>query len=155
MMDNQIIIRKARKEDIDSINQLSMEMHRYLARSVGIEFSDKDLEEEKINPSELKNILVAEVDGIVVGYVVFEEEEDEWYGRHLYLGEIAVTDTYRGKGIGERLMQRLFDICEKKKLNLKVDTLVTNTRTIDFYKKLGFKPFMIHYIKEYEKRLKL
>jgi len=146
-----IIIRKAERKDIPAINALTKEMHRYLGKIVGLKFKDKELKDEEIKPSELKGILAAEdkEKGKVVGYLIFspKTEYDEWYGKHVYLNEIAVSKKYRGKGIGKNLMNSFLKICKKKRASIKVDTLIKNKRTIEFYKKFGFKPFMVDFIR--------
>jgi len=153
------IIRPAEKRDIPSINMLTREMHKDLGKMVGLKFSNKDLEDESVRPSELKGIIVAEdkKTGKVLGYISFDQKpsEDEWYGKHIYLFEFAVTKEFRGKGIGETLIRKFIEKCKKKKLNIKVDTLVKNQRTVDFYRKLGFKPFMTYFVLDNNKKLKL
>jgi ribosomal protein S18 acetylase RimI-like enzyme len=150
-----ILIRQAKKQDIPIINSLTKEMHKFLGRMVGKEFSDKELKDEEIKVSELKGVLVAEdlTKKKVVGYISFSQktEENEWYGKHLYLYEFGVTKEYRGKGIGEKLMNKVIQVCKKKNLNIKVDTLIKNKKTIEFYRKIGFKPYMIYFIKEINK----
>ena len=150
-----ILIRQAKKQDIPIINSLTKEMHKFLGRIVEKEFSDKELKDEEIKVSELKGILVAEDSKKkkVVGYISFSQksEEDEWYGKHLYLYEFAVTEEYRGKGIGEKLINQVIRMCKKKNLNIKVDTLIKNKKIIEFYRKMGFKPYMIYFIKETNK----
>jgi len=147
-----ILIRKAKKQDVLTINSLTKEMHKFLGRMVGKEFSDKELKDEEVGVSELKGILVAEdlTKKKVVGYISFSQktEENEWYGKHLYLYEFAVAKEYRGKGIGEMLINRFVQMCRNKNLNIKVDTLIKNKKTIEFYRKMGFKPHTIYFIKE-------
>jgi len=155
----EIVIRSAKEEDVQAINSLNKEMHDYLSEQVGLKFSEEDLKDEKIDTSELNGIIVAEDTKIkkVVGYISFSQKPktNEWYGKHIYLYEIAVDSDYRKQGIGHKLMKKLMDKCEKLKLNIKVDTLVTNTSTIEFYKKLGFKPYMTFFIKENNFKLKI
>ena len=154
-----ITIRPAEKKDIPEINALTKEMHRCLGKQVGLSFSDRELDEERVSAAELKGIIVAEDKGTgrIVGYVSFSPKplHDEWYGKHIYVYEIAVKAGFRGKGIGKRLMERLISISDKRKLNLKIDTLVKNNGTIEFYKEMGFKPFMLYFVREHRKRLKL
>jgi len=148
-MRKEFIIRWANKKDIPAINSLTKEMHKLLGKLVGLRFSDKDLREEEVKISELKGIIVAEhKDDGVVGYISFDPKpsSDEWYGKHIYLNEIAVKKGFRGKGIGKELMNRFISICRRKKFNIKVDTLIKNKKTIEFYEKIGFKPLIINFI---------
>ena len=147
-----ILIRKAKKQDIPAINFLTKEMHRFLGKLAGKHFSAKQLKDEEVSVSELNGIIVADdvKNNKIVGYLSFSQkpEEDEWYGKHIYLYEFAVTKEYRGKGIGEELMKSFIEMCRKRNLNIKIDTLVKNHKTIVFYKRMGFKPFMLYFIKE-------
>ena len=156
---NEYILRYAKEKDIPAINSLSIEMHRYMGNLVGRKFSLMELEEEKVSKSELKGIIVAEEKsrGKVIGYTSFDTKPtyDEWYGKHIYLFEICVNNKYRGKGIGKLLINKVISFAKNKKANLKVDTFFKNKNTIEFYKKLGFKPFMTYFIRENEKKLKL
>ena len=148
-MKKDFIIRLANKKDIPAINSLTKEMHKLLGKLVGLRFSDKDLRDEEVKTSELKGILVAEHKGAgVVGYISFNPKPsfDEWYGKHIYLNEIAVKKGFRGEGIGKELMNRFISICKRKKVNIKVDTLIKNKKTIEFYEEMGFKPLMINFI---------
>lgn len=142
-------IRRAERKDIPRINALTKEMHLFLGRMVGIKLSKRDLEDEEIGASDLKGILVAEDSrtGEVVGYISFSPKPcyDEWYGKHIYLYELAVTRGFRGKGIGGMLMKRLISSCERRKLNIKADTFIKNKRMVAFNKKFGFKPLMIYF----------
>jgi len=150
-----IEIRWAKTQDIPRINSLTKEMHLYLGRMVGIRLSKKDLDDEEVNLSELKGILVAEnlKSGEVIGYISFSPKPcyDEWYGKHIYLYELTVTRSFRGKGIGEQLMGRFVSLCDKRGLNIKADTFIKNKRTVAFNKKFGFKPFMVYFKRSCER----
>ena len=156
---DEYIIRYAKQRDIPTINSLSIEMHRYMGNLVGLKFTRKELEKEKVSKSELKGIVIAEDKKLnkVIGYVSFgtKPSYDEWWGKHIYLSEIGVLKNYRGKGIGKLLINKVLDLAKEKKLNVKIDTLSNNKKTIEFYKKLGFKPFMTYFILENEKKLKI
>ena len=57
-----------------------------------------------------------------------------------YLSELYVLDSYRGQGVGKKLVY--FQWKYLKKLNINENTLTTalrkNKKTINFYKKLGY-----------------
>lgn len=151
-----VIIRKAERKDIPSINHLTKEMHIYLGKLAGMRFSKKDLKDEEVKPSELKSFYVAEdtKKKKAIGYINFEKKvmKNEWYGDHIYLSEFAVSKGYRGKGIGMLLMKKLVSFCEKRRLNIKVDTLVSNKNTIELYKRLGFIPLGVNFVRRHKKR---
>ena len=69
-----------------------------------------------------------------IGYVGLSVVFDEGY-----MGNLAVIEEYRRKGVGRMLMKEL--ICECKKLSLAFATLEvrdSNTPAVSLYKSLGF-----------------
>jgi ribosomal-protein-alanine N-acetyltransferase len=83
--------------------------------------------------------LVAIVDGEVVGYVMGEIEENEEM-RVGHVVNIAVSEEYRRKGIGTRLMEemeRRFQALGAKRVRLEVREANGGARA--FYKYLGYR----------------
>jgi len=55
------------------------------------------------------------------------------------IGIIGVTKEAQGKGIGRKLVEKIFQFAKKKKLRkVYVDTSANNTPAQKFYKKVGF-----------------
>ena len=105
-----VSIRRAAKEDIKSINRLTLQMHNHLGKLVGIEFSLDELEGEFYDESDsLDGVYVAEVDGENVGYISFTKKihEDEWCGRYYRLDHLIVDEKHRRKGYGTKLFEVL------------------------------------------------
>jgi len=151
-------VRQAKREDIEEINRLTVQMHDYLGRLVGIEFTQEDLKDEFFSESDaLDGVYVAEVDGEIVGYIAFSTQmrEDEWCGRNYRLEHLIVDEKHRRKGYGTKLLQALLLTAEEKDANVKADTFVKNTGTIEFFKSLGFKPFETIFVLDRKGRLKL
>ena len=151
-------VRRARREDIEAINRLTVQMHNYLGRLVGIEFSPEELEEEFFSETEsLDGVYVAELDGKIVGYISFSPkiQEDEWCGRNYRLEHLIVDEKHRRKGYATRLFNVLLRKAEKDDANVVADTFVMNEGTIEFYKSQGFKPFETIFLLDRKKRLKL
>jgi len=151
-------VRQAKREDIEEINRLTLQMHNHLGRLVGIEFSSDDLEEEFFSKSgSLDGVYVAEVNGKVVGYTSFSKQirEDEWCGRYYRLEHLIVDEKHRRKGYGTKLLEALLLRAQKDEANVVADTFVRNKGTIEFFKSLGFKPFETIFLLDRKKRLKL
>jgi len=151
-------VRQAKREDIEEINRLTVQMHDHLGRLVGIEFTQEDLKDEFFSESDaLDGVYVAEVDGEIVGYIAFSTQmrEDEWCGRNYRLEHLIVDEKHRRKGYGTKLLQALLLTAEEKDANVKADTFVKNTGTIEFFKSLGFKPFETIFVLDRKGRLKL
>jgi RimJ/RimL family protein N-acetyltransferase len=86
-----------------------------------------------------KIILLAETDNRIIGNITFEAGIFRRTAHRGGLG-IGVAEAYRGRGIGEALMQTLLDwatsITSIEKVTL--DVFADNARAIGLYKKLGF-----------------
>ena len=78
--------------------------------------------------------LVAEVEGVVVGYVGSESVLDS-----ADMMNIAVSPGYRRQGIAEALINALFDALRAKDIRfLMLEVRVSNVPAIALYEKLGF-----------------
>ena len=114
-----MIIRKAKAEDIDAIQALDLESIDYHKR-FDKKFYRVGEKNKKLKRKELisaikktKNfVFVAEDKKKVVGYVWghFQTHKKKKYGT---LQEISVTDNYRKKGIGTRLVRKLMNEFKK------------------------------------------
>ena len=151
-----MLIRKAKKEDIESIHKLDRESTKYHKKF------DKDfytISEKwwKIKKnSQLKSIksptnliLVSEIDGKVVGYIwgYIETIMKHKIGK---IQELIVTSKQRGKGIGKELIKHILDFFKTKECVVsEIEVFVKNLPTIQVYEKIGFKK------KEYKMQLKL
>jgi ribosomal protein S18 acetylase RimI-like enzyme len=98
-------------------------------------------------------VLVAEVDGIVVGFVgiltkVAGSAPDD-PAEHAYISDLVVRETFRGQGIGRALM----DVAESRARAagaalLRVGVLVRNERAARLYRAAGFRDYTIQLQKE-------
>ncbi|WP_405048605.1 GNAT family N-acetyltransferase [Rhizobium rhizogenes] len=78
-------------------------------------------------------VLVAEVDGSVVGWIAREDHLD-------HISDLWVSPDAQGKGIGSRLLRHLCSKMEHEGLPvLKVDTHANNSRAIRLYESHGFE----------------
>lgn len=93
--------------------------------------------------------LIAEVHGTPIGFMeIIDPALDESH----YWGEVAPNlraidiwigeATYLGKGHGTRMMQMAIDKCfaNPRVEAIVIDPLASNTRALQFYERLGFKP---------------
>lgn len=97
--------------------------------------------------------LVAELDGLIVGFVDarLEQSPDAMHRDLLYCHviEIAVDERHRSSGIGERLLEAAEDWGRRNGAALALlEYLASNTRAAEFYqKRLGYQPAAISVIK--------
>lgn len=94
---------------------------------------------QKILENEREHLIVAEVNGEVVGLIVFRSKGTK---RLSHKGSFTamVKKEYRNQGIGKLLIKELLSWAEQNPLIEKVSlgVLSTNQRAIELYKSMGF-----------------
>ena len=83
---------------------------------------------------------VADVNSEVIGFVS-GEERTHWSGqRELYVGELAVSPRYEGRGVGRALVDAVIDHAKRSGLTtITLDTGAANAPARAFYRRLGFQ----------------
>ncbi|XXM70818.1 N-acetyltransferase family protein [Lysinibacillus sphaericus] len=140
------IIRNVKVEDAEALldigTSIISEGEYFIVVSEEVE--KKPLHEEKeriqrILENRKETIIVAEVNGIVVGSIEFRSQTRK---RLAHTGSVSmsITNKYRGRGIGKALLKALLDWAEENPLIEKVSLGVfsTNQRAISLYKQMGF-----------------
>ncbi|MHC1635795.1 MAG: ribosomal protein S18-alanine N-acetyltransferase [Candidatus Methanospirareceae archaeon] len=123
-----LIIRNLKKRDFERV----MEIER-----AGALDGDPYLYME-IYESYPEGFLVAEYEGVVVGFVIVVLTP-EGEGR---IFAIAVDPRYRGRGIGRELLKAAFDVLKKRNIrSVRLEVRRTNFVAQHLYKSLGFVPF--------------
>jgi ribosomal protein S18 acetylase RimI-like enzyme len=90
--------------------------------------------------------VVAKLNGKVIGFAlgkVSEKARSAWkYG---YISWIGVSKRYKGFGLGRRLYKKLESKMEKKGARIIIlDTELSNTDALRFFKRLGFQSSSAH-----------
>ncbi len=86
--------------------------------------------------------VIAEWQGDPAGFALFFHNFSTWLGRPgLYLEDLFVRESRRGKGIGKALLLHLAGIARDRNCGrMEWSVLDWNTPAIDFYKALGAEP---------------
>ncbi|MDZ7587102.1 MAG: GNAT family N-acetyltransferase [Patescibacteria group bacterium] len=147
-MTNLIVIRKAQSNDWQTIQQLNFGMYPHQAQfdpylDMDEPFTPQSIKEYKDDASNPEKCsLIAEINGEAVGYLVGSKLIVSY--RKLRLGEInhmAVSEKFRGQGIGSKLVEEFRHWCKKNNLEkISATAYYANTETINFYQKHGLKP---------------
>jgi len=103
------------------------------------EQSDEEWQQKLKNP---KNLVIAAFDNSqIIGMVCAYQEKGEKLKHIAYVWGVYLRKDYRGKGIGEKLMEALLDEIAKnkeiEKLNLNVNT--SQQSAVKLYEKMGFQ----------------
>lgn len=75
---------------------------------------------------------------IAAGIALYYYAYSTWKGRFLYLEDIVVTESFRGKGIGKRLFEAVVLLAQQEKMGrMAWQVLDWNQSAIVFYEKFG------------------
>lgn len=133
-------IRKGSIEDLPRVLELIKELAEY---EHALEEVTNTVEQMKLDGFEANpsfGFFVASRESQVVGIAIYYYRYSTWKGRRLYLEDLLVTKTERGKGVG----QLLFEAVMKKVLadnctGMMWQVLEWNKTAIGFYKKYDAK----------------
>lgn len=133
-MEIQII--KGEKQHIPSILNLIKELAVYEKEPDAVLVTEKDLEKDCFGEKQYFDFYVALSNGEVVGCAIYYNRYSTWEGRTIYLEDLIVTDSHRGKGIGSLLFDKLISVCKEEKVRrFEWQVLDWNESAINFYKK--------------------
>lgn len=102
----------------------------------------------QILQNEKEDIIVSEIFGKLNGVIQLRYAETKEIPilvkkKYVYVQEIYVSDGFRRKGIGTRLLKRPKSWARKHGAEyLRTSCLPNNTEALEFYRKSGFEPFM-------------
>ena len=148
-----ITLRMASVDDVNILVELWQELMNFHAArdsyytckpdaaELAVKYFEARIVDEKVT------VLVAEVDGKVIGFLmaepssrppVFEEKST------LMITDTCVNSDYRRLGIGEAMVDELIRIAREQNIKrIEVSYSVENEVSTAFWKKIGFKPFLV------------
>lgn len=143
MEKNQIVIRRAEADDCPQMMELIRELAVYERQPDQVTVSLEEFVTCGFGPDPVWEAFVAEqfIPGsgqppVLVGMSLFYIRYSTWKGRRLYLEDIVVTESMRGKGIGKELFDQTLDLCRERGYNGMVwQTLDWNEPALNFYRK--------------------
>jgi len=135
-----IIIREAKESDLLTIGKLTLELIEAMGDTEGINIKLIAENCRSLLSEANSYILVAEIGGVVVGFVNFTTRKIILH-RSLsgLIDELIIAKSYRGKGIGRQLLSsaieksRQLGCCE-----VEVSTEKINIKAKEFYGQCGF-----------------
>ena len=105
-------------------------------RSVITTVSLEHFEESGFGEKPVWWAFVAEENNIILGFALYYIRYSTWKGQAMYLEDILVTASARGKGIGSLLFDQLVEEAKEKGFNRIIwQVLDWNEPAINFYKK--------------------
>lgn len=132
----EIKIRRAVKEDCVRLLELITELAVYEKEPDAVTVTLSHFEESGFGKNPVWWSFVAEEDGVIHGFALYYIRYSTWKGQAMYLEDIIVTESMRGKKIGKLLFDQLIEEAKEKKLHRIVwQVLEWNEPAINFYKK--------------------
>ncbi len=135
-----IIIREAKESDLLTIRKLTLELIEAMGNTEGIDIKLIAENCRNLLSEANSHILVAEIEGVVVGFINFTTRKTILHrGLSGLIDELIVAKSYRGKGVGKQLLSsaieksRQLGCCE-----VEVSTEKTNIKAREFYRQCGF-----------------
>lgn len=137
---NKIKIRAGRKEDLPRVLELIKELAEYERAPHEVTNTLQKLEEDGFGPHPVYGFFVAESNSIIIGLSLYYWRYSTWKGKRLYLEDIIVTESQRGKGAGKMLFDRTMEEALRENCTgMMWQVLEWNEPAINFYKKYGSK----------------
>jgi GNAT superfamily N-acetyltransferase len=131
-----IIIRNAVREDCPRMLELVHELAVYEKAPDEVTVDPQHFAESGFGAQPVWWAFVAEADGVIAGFALYYIRYSTWKGQKMYLEDIIVTEAWRGKGIGGKLMDSLINEAKAKNFpGITWQVLNWNEPAINFYKR--------------------
>ena len=131
-----ITVRRAVKEDCPRLLELVKELAVYEKAPDEVTVTLDHFMESGFGKKPVWWAFVAEENGTVYGFALYYIRYSTWKGQAMYLEDILVTESARGKGIGKLLFDQLIVEARQKGLKRMVwQVLEWNEPAINFYNK--------------------
>lgn len=129
-------IRNAVKEDCEQLLGLIKELAEYERAPEQVTVTLEHFIESGFGSNPVWWAFVAEENHKIAGFALYYVRYSTWKGQRMYLEDILVTESMRGKGIGKLLFDKLIEEArEKKYIGISWQVLDWNEPAINFYNK--------------------
>ena len=135
-------IRAATRADVPVIAELIRALSRYEKLESEVTLTEARLDSALFGPRPYAETLLAEEDGQPAGFALFFHNFSTFLAKPgIYLEDLFVLESHRGKGIGRALLARLAALAlERECGRLEWSVLDWNKNAIGFYERLGARP---------------
>lgn len=143
-----MIIRPAAPADLEELRILNESVLPHV-NSIPLEDFEEFLEMASF-------FLVVEDENELAGFVIvlgpgvnYESENYEYFTKHYssfdYVDRIVIKESFRGKGLGSKLYEYLFQHSDQGRITCEVNIQPPNPKSIQFHQMLGFDEVHQHY----------
>ena len=141
-MTDGVSLRKAVESDAGEILRLVRALADYEKLLHEVKATEADFREMMFGPRPSAYAVLAEADGAAVGLALYYHTFSTFTGRcDLFLEDLFVMPTYRGRGIGIALFRHLAGTARDEQCRrIEWRVLDWNKPAIDFYHRIGARP---------------
>ena len=133
-----IVIRDAVRGDVPAMFELIKELALYEKAPEQVTNTVEQMYIDGFGENPIFGTIVSEVDGEIVGMALYYYRYSTWKGKRLYLEDLIVSETMRGRGLGEKLLNAIIEKARQTACTgLMWQVLDWNEPAINFYKKFG------------------
>ena len=131
-----ISIRKSEAADVPEMLRLIKELATYEKAPDEVMTTEESMKNDGFGADPIFESLVAKWNDKVIGTAIFYVAYSTWKGKMVYLDDIIITESMRGKGVGKLLFDEVAKFAKEVGANhFRWHVLDWNTPAIEFYKK--------------------
>ena len=131
-------IRSATLQDAELLAQMIRELAEFEQELAQVSIGAEDLASDGFGDSPRFRAIIAEWGGLPAGYALFFGYYSTWAGRGIFLEDLFVRESFRGRGIGQGLLAKVARIAvDDRCYGIHWEVLRWNQRAIDLYANLG------------------
>jgi GNAT superfamily N-acetyltransferase len=134
-----LTLREATPADVSQILAFVRDLATYEREPDAVQATEPDLLRDGFTEPRRFHSLMAEYDGVPAGFALYFYSYSTWAGHAgIYLEDLFVTPSFRGKGIGKALLSAVAAIAVAEGCpRLEWSVLDWNQPSIDFYHQMG------------------
>ena len=133
-----VSLRSGEPRDVDAVLSLMRQLAEHEGLSQYFELTSEALHQTCFAQPRRMELIIAEADGVIVGYATCMLQFSPWMGRdYLFLDDLYVRDEARGLGIGSRLLRHVGALALERGVTVRWHVEMENRSAQKLYRALG------------------